>query len=236
MHPQCFGPFNEGFKYVEPNNIEEMQAAVSKQTCAVILELIQGESGVNDLDEAYVTEVAKLCKKKDILLIVDEVQTGNGRTGSLYSYMYYDISPDIVTTAKGMAGGLPMGATLFFGKTEKVLGAGSHGSTFGGNPICAAAAISILKRIDDKFLDEVDLKSQYMAAKIMGMSKVKKLTGMGLMFGIETDLNAKEVAKRLASNGLLVLTAKNKIRLLPPLNITRAEIEKGLEILAKELN
>lgn len=231
-----FNPFLEGFKYVDANKIDDFTAAVSKSTCAVMIELIQGESGVINLEEDYVSEVARICKKKDILLIVDEVQTGNGRTGNLYAYMYYEISPDIVTTAKGLAGGLPLGATMFFNKTENVLTPGTHGTTFGGNPLAVAGAISIIKRLDDKFLDEVEAKSKYMASRIIKMKNVKALSGMGLMFGIETDLDSKAVVKNLIAKGLITLTAKKKVRLLPPLNITKAEMDKGLAILAEELN
>lgn len=235
MH-KYFSPFSEGFVYVKANDIENFYKSVTKKTCAVMLEIIQGESGVINLDEEYITKVAEYCKLKDILLIIDEVQTGNGRTGKLYSYMNYNLSPDIVTTAKGLAGGMPIGAVLFFKKTENTLSTGTHGSTFGGNPVCAAAAYSVLKRLDDFFLEEVKQKSDYIKNALLSMKKVKSVTGMGLMLGIETDLDAKEAAKSLIGKGLLVLTAKNKIRLLPPLNITKEEIDIGLSKLKEVLD
>lgn len=235
MH-KYFSPFSEGFVYVKANDIEDFYKGVSKKTCAIMLEIIQGESGVINLDEEYITKVAEYCKLKDILLIIDEVQTGNGRTGKLYSYMNYNLSPDIVTTAKGLAGGMPIGAVLFFKKTAFTLSAGTHGSTFGGNPVCAAAACSVLKRLDDSFLEEVKQKSDYIKNALLSMKKVKSVTGMGLMLGIETDLDAKEAAKSLIGKGLLVLTAKNKIRLLPPLNITKEEIDIGLSKLKEVLD
>ncbi len=235
MH-KYFQPFPEGFVYVKANDIENFYESVSKKTCAVMLEIIQGESGVINLTEEYINSVAQYCKKKDILLIIDEVQTGNGRTGKLYSYMNYDLSPDIVTTAKGLAGGMPIGAVLFFKKTENTLSAGTHGSTFGGNLVCAAAAYSVLIRIDDCFLEEVKQKSDYIVKALLLMKKVKSVSGMGLMLGLETEVDAKETAKILIEKGLLVLTAKNKIRLLPPLNISKEEIDIGLAALKEVLD
>ncbi len=235
MH-KYFQPFSEGFVYVVANDIEDFYANVNKKTCAVMLEIIQGESGVINLTEEYLHKVEEVCKKKDILLIIDEVQTGNGRTGKLYSYMNYHLSPDIVTTAKGLASGLPIGAVLFFKKTENTLSTGTHGSTFGGNPVCAAAAYCVLKRLDEDFLNQVIEKGDYIVKALLAMKKVKSVTGLGLMIGIETDLDAKETAKLLIKKGLIVLTAKNKIRLLPPLNITKEEIDTGLNILKEVLN
>ncbi|MGI5986324.1 MAG: aminotransferase class III-fold pyridoxal phosphate-dependent enzyme, partial [Oscillospiraceae bacterium] len=161
-----FGPFLEGFKYAPANNFAALEALCDGTVCAVMLELVQGESGVNPLDKAYVDKVAALCAERDILLIVDEVQTGNGRTGSLYAYMQYGIKPDIVSTAKGLAGGLPLGCTMLGEKVENTLSAGTHGSTFGGNPICAAGAISIISRIDDALLEEVKKKGEYIKSEL----------------------------------------------------------------------
>ena len=183
------------------------------------------------LEPEYVQAVRALCDEKDLVLIVDEVQTGNGRTGKYFSYMHYGIEPDIVSTAKGLAGGLPMGAVLFGSKLEDTVTPGSHGSTFGGNPIAAAGAISIVKRIDDTFLQEVSDKSKYIVSKLKEIKGVKSVSGMGLMLGIETDYKAADIANKCLEKGLLVLTAKTKIRLLPALNITKEETDKGLSIL-----
>ena len=235
MH-KYFNPFLSGFKYVEVDNVEDLRSKISKNTVAIMLELIQGESGVNVLEKKYVKTVQNICTNNDFLLIIDEVQTGNGRTGSLYAYMQYDIQPDIITTAKGLAGGLPFGATLFFNKTANTLAYGQHGSTFGGNPVCAAAALSILKRIDEPLLLEIQGKSQYIKTYVSRMKKVKSISGMGFMLGIEIEGSAREIAEKCINKGLIVLTAKNKIRLLPPLNITKNEIECGLQILNEVLN
>lgn len=226
-----FGPFLDGFKYAAVNNYEELAALCDNTVCAVMLELVQGEGGVNPLDKEYVSMVAKLCADRDILLIVDEVQTGNGRTGTLYAYMQYNIMPDIVTTAKGLAGGLPLGACMMGDKVQNTLSAGSHGSTFGGNPICTAGAISILSRIDDQLLSEVKEKSVYITSQLQAAKGVKSLSGLGLMIGIETEKDAKTVATECLKQGVIVLTAKTKVRLLPPLNIRMQELEKAITIL-----
>ena len=173
----------------------------------------------------------KLAKEKDILMVVDEVQTGNGRTGRYFAYENFDIKPDIVSTAKGLAGGLPMGAVLFGEKVKDTVTPGSHGSTFGGNPVCAAGAISIVSRIDDKFLKSVREKSEYIKNFLMNIKGVKSVSGMGLMLGVETQKDAKQIASECLENGLLVLTAKTKIRLLPALNISYLELDRGLKIL-----
>lgn len=203
--------------------------------CAVVIECIQGESGVQTLNGAFVRALYDFCKERDILLIVDEVQTGNGRTGRLYAYEHFGIIPDIMTTAKGLAGGLPIGACLFFGKTEHVYSAGDHGSTFGGNPVCCAAALNVLSRITDELLLEIQGKSEYLRAKLKGFDGVKAVTGLGFMIGIETAKNAKEIAKQCLKKGLLVLTAHDRVRLLPPLTITKREIDEGLCILKEVL-
>lgn len=203
--------------------------------CAVVIEPIQGESGVRALDPEFVHALEKFCRKQDILLIVDEVQTGNGRTGKLYAYEHYGITPDIVTTAKGLAGGLPLGACLFFEKTEHVFSAGDHGSTFGGNPVCCAAAINVISRLTDDFLLEVQGKSEYLRAKVRLFDGVKSVTGFGLMIGLETEKSAKEIVAECLQKGLLLLTAHDRVRLLPPLTITKTEIDEGLSVLKEVL-
>lgn len=226
-----FGPFLEGFKYAPANDFSSIQALCDDSVCAVMLELVQGEGGVNPLDKEYVSAVAKLCTVRDILLIIDEVQTGNGRTGSLYAYMQYDISPDIVTTAKGLGGGLPLGCALLGEKVENTLSAGTHGTTFGGNPICAAGALNILSRLDDALMCDVKKKGEYIKSELEGAKGVKSVTGLGLMIGIETERDAKEIASECLENGVIVLTAKSKVRLLPPLNIKQEELQKAIQIL-----
>ena len=235
MH-KYFMPFLGGFTYAEPT-FAGVKAECGNGTCAVMLELVQGEGGVNALPVDDVKKIEKFCKERDILLIIDEVQTGNGRTGSLYAYMQYGISPDIVTTAKGLAGGLPLGATMFFEKTQNTLTAGDHGSTFGGNPVSCAGAISVLSRIDDKLLLEVQCKSAYMRTYLGRMPNVVGVSGLGLMIGLELkNKNAREVAERCLERGLIVLTAKSRLRLLPPLTVSKAEMDAGLKILNEVLS
>ena len=226
-----FDPFTPGFKYCPANDIEALQAAATDDVCAVLFECVQGEGGVNNLSPTFVNAIAKLAKEKDILIAVDEVQTGNGRTGTYFAYQQYGIIPDIVTTAKGLGGGLPIGAVLFGEKLQDTMTPGSHGSTFGGNPVVAAGACSIVERIDDDFLSEVQRKSEKIRTALAKVKGVQSISGMGLMLGIETDKPAGEVAKACLANGLLILTAKTKLRLLPALNISDAELDEGLEIL-----
>lgn len=231
-----FGPFPEGFRYAEPN-FESVKDQISEKTCAIMMELIQGESGVNVLDKDFVKQIAEYCKEKDILLIIDEVQTGNGRTGKLYAYEHYGIVPDIMTTAKGLGGGLPIGACLLFEKTEKAFSYGDHGTTFGGNPIACAAAVSVIERMTDELFLEVEEKGKYLISEIEKLPKVECVGGMGLMIGIrlKEGMTSREVAERCLSKGLLVLTAHEKVRLLPPLNITKEELDKGLSVLKEVL-
>lgn len=226
-----FGPFTQGFKYCPANDIDALNEMATEDVCAVMFECVQGEGGVNNLDYDFVKAIEKLGKEKDILIVVDEVQTGNGRTGKYFAYQNFDITPDIVSTAKGMAGGLPMGAVLFGEKVKDVVTAGSHGSTFGGNPICAAGACSIVSRIDNAFLESIKEKSEYIKEFLMNIKGVKSVSGMGLMLGVEIEKDAKAVANQCLEQGLLVLTAKTKIRLLPALNISKAELDEGLNIL-----
>lgn len=229
MH-RFFMPFLEGFSYADPT-VASVRAHCTDKTCAVLLELVQGEGGVRPLDREEVLAIERYCKKHDILLMIDEVQTGNGRTGTLYAYEQYSIRPDVVTTAKGLAGGLPLGATMFFEKCEHTLGAGDHGSTFGGNPVACAGACSILRRIDRDLLLEVQGKSAYLFTQLGRIRNVIGVTGLGLMIGLETTKSAREVAERCLERGLIVLTAKNKVRLLPPLNVRKDEMDFALQIL-----
>ena len=232
MFHTTFGPFTQGFKYCEANNVEMLKEMATEDVCAIMFECIQGEGGVNTLSQEFVQAIKEICQEKDILAVVDEVQTGNGRTGKYFAYEHYGLTPDIVSTAKGLAGGLPMGAVLFGEKLKDTVSPGSHGSTFGGNPIAAAGAISIVERIDDDFLCEVTKKSEYIKQSILEMQNVKSISGFGLMLGIETTKDAGEIAKECLKKGLLVLTAhKNKVRLLPALNISYDEIDEGLKIL-----
>ena len=233
-----FFPFTEGFEYVPANDIEALKCAADDSVCAVMMELIQGEGGVMPLDKAYVKEVRKLCDEKDIILIVDEVQTGVGRTGKLFCFQNYDIMPDVVSVAKGIGGGLPLGCVMFSEKTENVLVAGNHATTFGGNPVATAGAEYILKTMDDAFLDEVTAKGEYMREKILAMPHVVGIDGLGLMMGIRLDESviSSDIVKKGISNGVLLLTAKAKVRLLPPLNITYDEIDRGLDGLRKALS
>lgn len=225
-----FGPFAEGFKYVKANDIDDLNSKISDKTCAIMIETIQGEGGVNALDAKFVQYIDKVCKEKDIVFIVDEVQTGNGRTGYLYSYMEYGVTPNIVSTAKGLSGGLPFGAILFDDKTKSVYGYGDHGTTFGGNPICANAALNVLNRIDDDLLNHVKECNKIIKEKlnIKGIT----ITGKGLMLGISIEGKiGRDVALKCLEKGLIVLTAKEKVRLLPPLNISFEELNEGLDIL-----
>ena len=200
-----------------------------------MIEIVQGEGGVCPLEESFVKELRKFTEENELLLIVDEVQTGNGRSGKLYAYMNYGIEPDIVSTAKGLAGGLPLGATMFGEKVKDVYTPGTHGSTFGGNPVCSAAAISVLKRIDDDLLADVRKKSEYVFNELKNANGVESVSGMGLMIGIKCTKPASEVVKTCMENGLLVLTAKDRVRLLPALNIDFDTLKKGVEILKEAI-
>ena len=227
-----FGPFTPGFKYCPANDIEKLNEMATDDVCAIMFECVQGEGGVNNLDYNFVKAIEKLAKEKDILMVVDEVQTGNGRTGRYFAYENFDIKPDIVSTAKGLAGGLPMGAVLFGEKVKDTVTPGSHGSTFGGNPVyCGRCNFNRFPRIDDEFLKSVREKSEYIKSFLMNIKGVKSVSGMGLMLGVETQKDAKQIASECLENGLLVLTAKTKIRLLPALNISYLELDRGLKIL-----
>jgi acetylornithine/N-succinyldiaminopimelate aminotransferase len=227
-----FKPLTEGFIYCEPNNTEMLEKLTSENKIAAIMfECVQGEGGVNPLEPDFVKAMAKIAENKDILLIADEVQCGNGRSGKLYGYMYYGFTPDVVTTAKGLGGGLPIGATMLGEKVENILKAGMHGSTFGGNPVACAGACNILSRIDDALLCEVKEKSDYVFSALQNAKGVKSVTGLGLMIGIETERPSAEIVAECRENGVLVLRAKEKVRLLPPLNIPMELLKKALEII-----
>lgn len=231
-----FGPFVEGFVYAEANNIEDVKKLAEENNCvAIMMELVQGEGGVCKLDEDFVKGVKALADEKEMLIIIDEVQTGNGRTGSLYAFQQYGLTPDIVTTAKGIGGGLPIGVTMLGEKVKDVLIPGSHGTTFGGNPVCCAGACNILSRIDDKLLDEVKAKSAYIFEELNNAEGVKSVSGLGLMIGIETEKSAKDIVNACLQKGVLVLTAKTKVRLLPPLNIGWDELKKAVAILKEAI-
>ncbi len=227
---ELFQPLTPGFVHVTAGDLDELRQVVATHKVAgMLIECVQGEGGVIALDEAYVKGVAELAASEDFLLMIDEVQTGNGRTGELYAYMQYGITPDVVSTAKGLGGGLPIGATLIGEKAERVLGFGDHGSTFGGNPVCAAGAYSILSRIDEDLLAEVREKSRYVFEALSGKPGIKSVSGKGLMIGIETEKPAKDVVAALNARGVLCLTAKHKVRLLPALNIPMEILKRAVE-------
>ena len=235
-----FFPFPDGFRYAEAGSLDALQAAAGHDVCAVLVELVQGEGGVIPLERDYVHDLAVLCAERDWLLLVDEVQTGIGRTGTLFAFQQYGILPDAVSFAKGVAGGLPMGGFLVGEKCRDVLGPGDHASTFGGNPVCAAAAQAVLGILDEDALAAVAEKGRYLRAAItaMDLPPLGAVRGLGLMLGVEVrpPYTNGELAVRLARNGLLVLTAGDALRLLPPLTITREEMDKGLAILKHTLS
>lgn len=229
---ELFNPLTDGFIHTPANDLDTLiKTANEHKVAAIMIECIQGEGGINVLDKDFVEGVCQFAKNNDILVIVDEVQTGNGRTGQLYSYMHYGIEPDIVTTAKGLGGGLPIGAVLFGEKTERVLGFGEHGSTFGGNPVCCAGAVSIIKRLDDRFLKDVLEKSEYIIKELTDADGIESVSGIGLMLGVKTKKNVSEVLKFCMENGVLCLTAKDKLRLLPALNIPMESLKKAVSVI-----
>ena len=234
---EFFFPFTEGFRYADANDMASLQAAAGDDVCAVMMELIQGEGGVNPLDADYVQAVAKLCADKDWLLLIDEVQTGVGRTGTLFAYQQFGVQPDVVSFAKGIAGGLPFGGFLTNEKCRTVLGPGDHGSTFGGNPMAAAAGCVVLDTMTPEFLEQVKAKGQYLRDGIAALNSpcVSGVRGMGLMIGVGVQgMTHRELKDKLMAAGLLTLTAgKDTLRLLPPLVISREEMDKGLAIMAQ---
>ena len=236
---QFFFPFTEGFRYADANSLESLEAAAGDDVCAVMMELVQGEGGVLPLDKTYVQAVKKLCEERDWLLLADEVQTGVGRTGKLFAFQQYDILPDVVSFAKGIAGGLPMSGIMANEKCRNVLGPGTHATTFGANPVCAAAGLVAQETLTDAFLEDVQAKGTYLRNQIeaLDLPCFGKTRGMGLMIGIEVKdgYNKSEIANKLIENGLLVLTAGPGMRLLPPLVITKEEMDQGLAIMKKTL-
>ena len=234
-----FFPFTEGFRYADANDLDSVEAVAGHDVCAVMFELVQGEGGVLPLDKEFVQKVADLCAKRDWLLLVDEVQTGVGRTGSLFAFQQYGIQPDVVSFAKGIAGGLPFGGVMANEKCRNVFTPGTHGTTFGGNPVAAAAASYVLDTIDEEFLKDVQAKGVYLREQIeaMDIPCLGATRGMGMMIGIEVkgDKTNKELAAKLVEHGLLILTAGPGLRMLPPLTITKEEMDKGLAILKEAL-
>ncbi|MDD6648309.1 MAG: aspartate aminotransferase family protein [Firmicutes bacterium] len=231
-----FTPFVDGFRYCRANDAEQLKDLVDDETCAVMMEMIQGEGGVLNLDAEFVRAAADICAQRDILFIADEVQTGIGRTGKLFAYEHFGVKPDIVTFAKGIGGGLPIGGTLMGEKCCDILQPGDHGTTYGGNPVACAGACEVLSRIDDAFLKDVENKGRYLKSELMKIPQVKSVSGMGLMLGVEIEGKAAaEAVKEALESGLMILTAKNKVRMLPPLTITYDELDEGIEIFKKVL-
>ena len=232
---ELFTPLTPGFVYVDAGDVAGLKEAVANNKIAgIMIECVQGEGGVIPLTEDFVKTIAQIAKEEDIPLIVDEVQTGNGRTGAFYSYMHFGLQPDIVSTAKGLAGGLPIGATLLGEKVENIFGPGDNGSTFGGNPVSCAAAVSVVERIDDALLEEVKEKSKYIFETLQGAKGIESVSGMGLMIGIKTEKPAAEVLKGCMEKGVLCLTAKDKVRLLPALNIPMEVLKKAVAVIKEE--
>ncbi|MBE6672312.1 MAG: aspartate aminotransferase family protein [Ruminococcaceae bacterium] len=229
---KSFQPLTPGFVHAPANDLEAIKTLCGEhKVAAVMIECVQGEGGVNALDPGYVKALADFAEENGILLICDEVQTGNGRTGKLYGYMHYGITPDIVSTAKGLGAGLPLGATLLSDKVQYALGYGDHGSTFGGNPVCCAGALSVLSRMDEPFLAQVEEKSRYVFEALKDAPGIKSVSGLGLMIGIETEAPAKEILFACMERGVLPLTAKTKLRLLPALNIPMDVLKEAIEII-----
>ena len=229
---ELFQPLTPGFVHAPANNLDAVKkAALENKTAGILIECIQGEGGVIPLEKEFVAGLAAFCSEQDILLMIDEVQTGNGRTGALYAYMNFGVQPDIVSTAKGLGGGLPLGAVLLGEKVEFVLGPGDHGSTFGGNPVCCAGALSVINRIDDSLLESVKKKSAMIFSMFSDAPGVESVSGMGLMVGIKTTKPAADVVKACMEKGVLCLTAKDKVRLLPALNIPEDVLEKAVMII-----
>ena len=227
-----FFPFTEGFRYVESGNIKALKDEIDDTVCAVMIEFIQGEGGVIAQDKDYVKAVRELCDEKDILLIADEVQTGVGRTGTFLASENYDVKPDITTFAKGLGGGLPIGVVAVYGKLRDVMGFSSHGSTFGGNPVVCAGALEVMDRLDDAFLAEVRKKGDFVRKKLEGAKGIESVSGLGLMIGVKpSEKKASDVVREGINRGVLMLTAKDKIRLLPPLTITEKQLDEALDVL-----
>ena len=231
---ELFQPLTPGFAHVPANDADALRACLeANKVAGVLIETIQGEGGVLPMEPEYVKAVEALCREFDCLFMVDEVQTGNGRTGKLYSYMNFDVTPDVVSTAKGLGGGLPIGACLIGQRAETVLGFGDHGSTFGGNPVCCAGALSILSRIDDDLLAQVCQKAAYLRERFGGAPGIEGISGMGLMMGLKTTRPAGEVVAECMQEGVMCLTAKDKVRLLPPLTISQADLAEAADVILR---
>ena len=231
-----FGPFPEGFRHVPANDADALKAALDVgDVCALLIETIQGEGGVNCLTEEYILAAREMTEARDILLMIDEVQTGNGRTGKLYSYQHFGIQPDVVSTAKGLAGGLPMGACLLSEKAADVLTPGTHGSTFGGNPVCAAAALYVQDRLTDELMAEVAQKGEWVRAELTQLPGVT-VSGRGLMLGVESGKPASALVSDLLARGVVTLTAKTRLRLLPPLTIPWPDLKQAVSIIKEALS
>ena len=229
-----FQPLTTGFVHGDASDIEQVKELIRNGKIAgILLECVQGEGGINVLDKEFVQEIARICAQEDIVLLIDEVQTGNGRTGKLYSYMHYDIKPDIVSTAKGLGGGLPIGATMLSEKLGDVFAPGDNGSTFGANPVICAGAVSIISRLDGDFLEQVMKKGDMIRTYLSGKPGILGVDGLGMMLGVRTERKAIDIVKEGMEAGILCLTAKDKVRLLPPLNISEQELIRGLEILVE---
>ena len=233
---QYFFPFTGGFRYAEPS-LEDVKAQMSENTCAVMVEFIQGEGGVLPLDPQFVKDLAALCRERGVLLVADEVQTGAGRTGSFYCCQQYGVTPDVLTSAKGLGGGLPIGACLCTEELKDVMGRSMHGSTFGGNPVVCAGALEVVRRVSQpEFLAQVREKGQYLRQRLEQMDGIAQVRGLGLMLGaLPSRGTAAQLAAACVEEGLLVLTAKDSLRFLPPLTITQEELDKGLAILERVL-
>lgn len=231
-----FYPFVSGFDYCKANDIEQLKSMVDDETCAIMIELIQGEGGLLVIDKEFAETAQQLCRDRDMLFIVDEVQTGIGRTGSFFAFQQYGLDPDIVSFAKGIGGGLPLGGALFNKKTESVLTAGDHGTTYGGNPVACAGANVVMERMTVGFLDEVKEKGKHIVDILSKLPGVYDISGLGMMLGFKVKgKESIDVVKAAMADGLLMLTAKDKVRLLPPLAISYEELDKGLEILKKHI-
>lgn len=231
-----FFPFTQGFKHVDAADIDDVKNHIDEKTCAIMLEVIQGEGGVNILDKDYVQSIAKICEMQDILLIIDEVQTGVGRTGKLFAHEHYGVKPDLMTVAKGLGGGLPIGVCLCGEKLRDVMSPSTHGTTFGANPVVCAGANYVLSVVaKDEFLNGVEEKGAYLEEQLRRLNGVKNVRRLGLMVGIEINGDAHETAAKCVENGLLIITAKDLLRMLPPLTITKEELDEAVKILEKTL-
>ena len=229
---ELFKPLTPGFVHAPANDFEAVKAAaLQSKSAAVMIECVQGEGGLIVMEKDFIARLAAFCEAEDILLIIDEVQTGNGRTGSLYAYMQYGIMPDIVTTAKGLGGGLPLGATLLGKKLEFILVPGDNGSTFGGNPVSCAGALNVLSRLDEEFLAEIKKKGEYIFSELSGAPGVESVSGVGLMIGVKPVNPVAQVLESCRKKGVLCLTAKNKLRLLPPLNIPMNTLKTAVDVI-----